>query len=450
MGYMSLLKQFIVSLFILSNFLVLGQGNYIIDTQKGHDKIPFELINNVIIIPVEINGIKRSFLLDTGVSRPILFDFINASDSIPILNSKKIFLKGLGNDGVVEALKSSHNTFKVGNAINLDQSFYIVFDSSIDFAPKLGVPIHGILGFDFFKDLIVEINYARKFLKITSPERYKNKKCRRCETFNIQFYNDKPYINVTVTVNTKTIPVKLLIDSGSSDALWLFENESTGLYVHDYYFNDILGYGLSGVVNGKRSKIDAVSFKALVVKNPKAAFPDPETIRDLVKIKGRKGSIGGELLKRFNCVVNYRDNQLTLKRNRNFKAPFSYNKSGITLENSGLRLVTESNSKLQHNFNPFLEKYNKLQVKAVYVSEEKMVFKKAFTISQIRDDSPAHRAGLRVGDVVLTVNGNDTKTYNLQKLMGEFYEDEGKKTILQVDRQGVLLKVKFNLESPLK
>ena len=447
---MRLLRHYIVLVFVLSNCLVVGQSKYVINSKNGSDKIPFQLINNVIIIPVEINGIERSFLLDTGVSRPILFDFIKGSDSIPILNSKKIFLKGLGDDGLVEALKSSHNTFRVGDAINQDQTFYIVFDSSIDFAPKLGVPIHGILGFDFFKDLIVEINYSRKFLKISSPERYRNEKCRRCETFTIQFYNDKPYIEVVVTVNKKNIPVKLLVDSGSSDALWLFENESTGLHVNEYYFKDILGYGLSGSVYGKRSKIDAISFKNFVVNKPKAAFPDLEIIKDLVKIEGRKGSIGGELLKRFNCVINYGKKQLILKPNNNFKTPFSYNKSGITLENSGLRLGTETNSKLQYGGHSVVESNNSLHVRAIYVAKEKMVLKKAFTVSQIREESPAYRAGLKVGDVIITINGVDTKKYNLQEVMGKFYEDEGKKTVLEVDRMGQVLTIKFRLESPLK
>lgn len=447
---MRLLKHYIVLMFVLSNFLVVGQSKYVINAKNGSDKIPFQLINNVIIIPVEINGIERSFLLDTGVSRPILFDFIKGSDSIPILNSEKIFLKGLGDDGLVEALKSSHNTFKVGDAVNKDQTFYIVFDSSIDFAPKLGVPIHGILGFDFFKDLIVEINYSRKYLKISSPKRYRNKKCRRCETFAIQFYNDKPYIEVFVTVNNKSIPVKLLVDSGSSDALWLFENESTGLHVSEYYFKDILGYGLSGSIHGKRSKIDAITFKKFVVNKPKAAFPDLDVIKDLVKIEGRKGSIGGELLKRFNCVINYDKKQLTLKPNSNFNAPFSYNKSGITVENSGLRLITETNSKLQYGGNSISGNNNSLHVRAVYINEEKMVLKKAFTVSQIRKESPAYRAGLKTGDVIITINGIDTKKYSLQEVMGKFYEDEGKKTVLEVDRMGRLLTVIFNLESPLK
>ncbi|WP_417235934.1 aspartyl protease family protein [Bizionia paragorgiae] len=446
---MKLCKLFVLVMITCSNMLVLGQSKYEVNTRNGVDKIPFQLINNVIVIPVEINGVKRSFLLDTGVSRPILFNFLKGTDTIPILHAEKIFLKGLGNDGRVEALRSSFNTFKVGNTVNSEQTFYIVFDSSVDFAPKLGVPIHGILGSDFFKDLIVEINYAKQYLKVTTPERYKKKKCKRCETFELQFYNEKPYLEASVTINKKSIPVKLLIDSGSSDALWLFENEPAGLFVGDYYFRDILGYGLSGSVHGKRSKIDAVTFNNLIVLQPKVAFPDPSYIKDLVKIEDRKGSIGGELLKRFNCVFNYKEHTITLKPNGHYKTPFSYNKSGLTVENSGLRIITELHSKLQYATHSVIDINNSLQVKAISVTENKLLLKTAFTITQVRWDSPAYYAGLKSGDIIILLNGIDTRSYSLQELMSKFYQNEGKKIKLEVDREGQLLKKQFYLKSPL-
>ncbi|WAC03642.1 retropepsin-like aspartic protease [Lacinutrix neustonica] len=195
------------------SFSSYGQAKYNIDTKKGVTKIDFTLINNVVIIPVEVNGVTLSFLLDTGVRVPIVFNFINSSDSLKILNSETIYLKGLGNDGTVQALKSSHNTFKIGEAVNEDQEFYVIFDKSANFAPKLGVPVHGIIGYDFFKDLVVDINYSKKQIKAYNPEDYKDKRCRSCEGFNLQFYNGKPYIDLITNIDSKEIPVKLLIDS---------------------------------------------------------------------------------------------------------------------------------------------------------------------------------------------------------------------------------------------
>ncbi len=60
------------------------------------DKIGFKLINNLIVIPVEINGVELSFLLDTGVTKPIIFNFLNIAEDLQINQTDKIYIRGLG------------------------------------------------------------------------------------------------------------------------------------------------------------------------------------------------------------------------------------------------------------------------------------------------------------------------------------------------------------------
>jgi hypothetical protein len=36
-------------------------------------KIPFQLINNLVFIPINVNGVELTFLLDSGVKETILF-----------------------------------------------------------------------------------------------------------------------------------------------------------------------------------------------------------------------------------------------------------------------------------------------------------------------------------------------------------------------------------------
>ena len=427
-----------------------SQNKYVVQNKKGIDKIDFQLIHNIIIIPVEVNGVSLSFLLDTGVSRPIVFNFIKDSDSLEIYNAKKIYLKGLGNDGFVEALRSSNNQFKIGDAVNKNQDFYVIFDSSINFAPKLGVPIHGIIGYDFFKDLVVDINYKRQYITVRNPEVYKHKLCRKCEIFDLEFINNKPYFKIETKINNEYVPVKLLIDSGSSDSLWLFENDTLGLNIGDKYFEDFLGFGLSGSVHGKRSKIDGVKLKSFQLERPKVAFPDSSIVESLKKIKDRNGSVGGEILKRFNITLDYKNSRMILKKNSNFNQPFSYNKSGIELEHDGVRLVTESYSDLMTGVGSNRINSNAIVVKAVYVAKEKLVIKPAYSISQIRANSPAEKVGLKVGDIVIAINDKDTKHYSLQELIEHFFDDDGKQIKLKVERNRKAIEVVFTLESLLK
>jgi len=440
-------KRLIYSLILFISFSSFSQEGYQIKSDKKFSKIDFQLINNLIVIPVEVNNIELSFLLDTGVRKPILFNFIKNSDSLKVLNSEKIYLKGLGNDGLVEALKSSRNKFKIGYAVNYNQIFYAIFDSSINFAPKLGIPIHGIMGSDFFKDFVVEINYAKRFIKLTKHENYKFKVCKKCEAFNLEFHNDKPYLNAQAIIKGKEIPVKLLIDSGSSDAIWLFEKDSIGIEVGDNYFKDHLGYGLSGSIFGKRTKIDAFKLKSFVIEKPKVAFPDSSVVENFKTIKNRNGSFGGEILKRFKTIINYKKAKIILKKNYRFNDPFEYNKSGIEIEHAGIKLVTE---KEIEEISGGSNTNNAIRIDAIYSPKSKLVVKPLFNIANIRPHSPAEKAGLRKGDVLVSVGGNTFSNSTLQEVTAKFQGKEGKRINMVVERYGIEIEVSFVLESLLK
>ena len=247
----------------------------------------------------------------------------------------------MGEGESVEALKSKNNVFRIGDAVKFNQDLYAVFNADINFTPRLGVPVHGIIGYDLFKDLVVEISYSGKFIKLTEPEHYRYKNCRKCERLNLEFYNNKPYLNVSVKINNKDIPIKLLIDSGGSDSLWLFEDKDMGIHCGDKYFTDFLGHGLSGSVYGKRSKIQEFSIGNVVLKNANVAYPDSTSISYARQFKDRNGSLAGNILKRFNLIVDYPRGYITFKKNSYFKDPFSYNKSGIELAHDGMRFVKE-------------------------------------------------------------------------------------------------------------
>lgn len=439
----------LILLFFCLNNLAYSQGEFVIQNKKKSDKIRFKLINNLIVIPVEINGVELSFLLDTGVSKPIIFNFLNVSDTLKIKNTKKIYLRGLGEGESVEALKSKNNVFKIGDAIKLNQDLYAVYDANLNFAPRLGVPVHGILGFDLFKDFVVEINYSNKYIRITEPKHYRYKTCKKCEKFNLEFYNNKPYINANVKINGNQIPVKLLIDSGGSDALWLFEDEALGIVSNNKYFEDFLGHGLSGSVYGKRTKIDEFYLKSFVLKRANVAYPDSTSISFAKKFTGRNGSLAGNILKRFNLVMDYQKATVTFKKNGYFNEKFSYNKSGIELAHNGVRFVKERENVVSKN-NSLSSETNQNGTRIVFDSRYKFSLKPAYAIVELRTDSPAHKAGLKHGDVVLSINGKPAHQYTLQEIMHKFYGDDGKRIRLKIDRNGVDLNFSFLLDDFFK
>ena len=441
----------IMLVFNVSN-LSFSQSKFTVQNKKHSDKIKFELINNLIVIPVEINGVTLSFLLDTGVSKPIIFNFLNISDALKIKNTEKIHLRGLGEGEPIEALRSKNNVVRIGDAINLKQDLNAVYDIHLNFAPRLGTPIHGIIGFDLFKDLVVEINYTKKVLKLTEQKNFTYKNCTKCERLNLEFYKNKPYINGFVTFDNKKIAVKLLIDSGGSDTLWLFEDETTGIKASDTFFNDFLGHGLGGSVYGKRSKVDQFHLGKFKFKAVNVAYPDSVFIYHAKKFKNRSGSIGGNILKRFNMIIDYRNTRITLKKNSNFNDEFSYNKSGIELAHDGFRLVREVNdSALKGNNISANSPGTNSNGSTILINPGyRISLKPAYAIVELRENSPAYHAGLKQGDVILKINNTAAYKFSLQKLTRLFYAEAGKSIRLRVDRNGRIIDVNFVLKNPFK
>ncbi|WP_108424200.1 aspartyl protease family protein [Flagellimonas amoyensis] len=430
-------------LFAMAPLLVLAQGYFLPKGQK-FEKIRFELINNLIIIPVEINGAELTFILDSGVSKPILFN-LSESDSIPINNVSEVTIRGLGTGEPMKALSSKSNIFRLGDVRNFSQDLYIVLDREINFSTSLGIPVHGIMGYDLFKDFIMEVNYGSQTIKLHNPQMFKHKKKKNTQSLPIVIEKNKAYVQGTVLMkDTANIPVKLLVDTGSSDALWLFQEPEKGLDIPEKNYEDHLGRGLSGDIFGKRSKIDGVKIGGFELKEAKVAFPYWESFAALENLGDRNGSVGGEILKRFNIVFDYTRGLVTLKKNGNFKEPFHYNLSGVQLQHNGLRYIAESIAGPGGIVKDDDSTFGNVQI--LLENKTRLSLVPEIVVSGIRAGSPAAEAGLREGDVILAVNGKSVHRYKLQDILKMMNEKEGKRIKVHIERYNRDLTFSFVLK----
>lgn len=441
-------KKCIFFLLLISIMPVFAQDSFVFD--KGIEKVtvPIVLINNLVLIPIKVNGVELNFLLDTGVEETILFSLEDNPD-VNFYNTEKITLKGLGSEDAIEGLKTTNNILELNGLRSHHQLIYVILDQSFNLSSQIGIPVNGIIGYQFFKDNLIRVDYASKKITIYKNEEEKRQNIeKKFSAVPITIEKFKPYLIGNVIMDKSAVDVKLLIDIGNSDSIWLFQNLSEQIKVPAKNFEDFLGKGFSGDIEGKRARISEFSFDKYDFKSPIVAFPDSSSIKSVRMVQNRVGSVGGEILKRFSVIFDYKNEKLYLKKNSNFNEPFTYNKSGIEIKHNGLQWVQETvkletvplsgaitfDSSGKNITNDF--KY-KFQLKPIY------------EIANIRKKSPAADSGLQVGDIIISINKSPAYRYSLQKLNEMFKSDEDKWIYLEVERNNQILKFAFQLHDIL-
>ncbi|REG98436.1 PDZ domain-containing protein [Flavobacterium aquicola] len=437
-------KKCVIFLFFIAISSVFAQEGFVFE--KGIEKvtIPITLINNLVFIPIKVNGVELNFLLDTGVEETILFS-LEDNPNVNFFNSEKISLRGLGSEDAIEGLKTTNNILELNGVKANYQLIYVILDQSFNLSSQIGIPVNGIIGYQFFKNNLVRFDYANKRVVVYKNNETNRKKIeKKFDKIPITIEKLKPYLIGIVEMKESRVSTKLLLDTGNSDSVWLFQNLSEDIKVPAKNFDDFLGKGFSGDIEGKRARVKNFSFDKYTFRSPIVAFPDSSSIKSVRMVKDRAGSVGGEILKRFSVVFDYQNQQLYLRKNSRFSEPFGYNKSGIEIKHNGIQWVKETvkmeTVPLSGGIS-FDREGNNVTNDFRYKFELKPVYE----IANIRKKSAAEKSGLLVGDIIISINKAPAYRYSLEKLNEMFKSEEDKWIYLEIDRNGKVLKFGFQL-----
>ncbi|MCR9288923.1 MAG: aspartyl protease family protein [Bacteroidetes bacterium] len=373
-------------------------------------EIPFDYINNLIVVNVDFHRIfPLKFVFDTGAEHTILARK-EITDVLGMPYLREFELIGADMSQNLKAHLVRGVSFQIGPRMFLPyHSILVLEDDYFRFEEVTGHKIHGIIGADIFKNFVVSINFQRQIITLTKPSSFK-RPGREFKAFPIEILKNRPYIYCPIKINNDSlITAKLLIDTGATIAIILNTNTSLDLKLPPDLITGNIGIGLGGFLEGFLGRIEKIGLGDFEMNEVISNFQELPAHVDTSLLNDRNGILGNQILRRFNIIIDYRNQILYLKPNRDYKKKFKYDKSGIIVIVAGMQL-------------------------------------NRFMVHDILNYSPAFHAGLKKGDELKSINRMPISFYSLQDINKIFSKKEGKKIRLVIKRNGKRMVINFKLQ----
>jgi hypothetical protein len=358
----------------------------------GHSavNIPFEFEFNQIVLRVRVNdSAPLRFLFDTGAGASVL-----SARRAATLNLQKVdSVTATGVGGDVEGSLANGVSLAVGGVTVLNQRLVVL---PIDFPFCEARDIEGIIGYDFIKEFVVEINYDAHIISLFDPAAYQYH--ARGETLPLVIAGT-PRVRMSIALPGKA-PIEGLfeIDTGSDGVLTI-----NSPFVKRHELLNALSAQQSNRdrgLGGESKRIDArlghMQLGRFKIAAPLVGFSIDT--KGAMAEEDNDGPIGNEILRRFKITIDYSRQRMMLEPNRHLKDPFESDMSGISIDAEG---------------------------------KDCRVFK----VEDVSEKSPAAQAGILAGDEIVAIDGKLANQFTSGRIENLLMQDGAKRT-LTLRREG--------------
>jgi len=395
------MRSFIISLLLFSllpTSMVFSQiPGFFMDSKIRRMEIPFMDYSDIVIIQVSINeSPPLNFLLDTGVKANLLFSKV-LGDELDLFYTRKLNLMGADGKSILSASISPNNSLNIGALKGISQTLLVLDEEFVSLENILGIPVHGVIGYEFFKFNPVKVDYDNNLITFYNPNALKRRPFGY-KKLRMEVINSKPYIRSMVHQSDGSIlNAKLLIDTGANHSLLLNPETSEDIVIPDEVLKSDLGTSLGGDLSGVVARVPLLRIGRLRFRKLTASFPDETEFSDIILETGRHGTIGSDVLSRTKIIFDYPKERIYYRRGEKYRAPFEFDMSGLTIR----RLPTAE---------------------------------KRFYVHNLREGSPADKAGIKLGDEIVSVNGIPIEFWELTGVTELLRSKVGRRVKIEVLR----------------
>lgn len=400
-----LLFSSLTSQSVLNKFEILGKNKAI--------DIPFEYKNNFILMKVNFNkAFPLNFIFDTGAEHTLLLKK-EYSDILQCKYDRRIKLIGADQSEEMYALITRGVPMGLSNAVSYKQDILVLERDFFQLDELTGLYVDGILSGSFFKTYVTHIDFKKNVLSFIPQNQFRYN--RKYIKIPMEVQNGKLYVNAEVTINNKSIPVRLMVDSGAGLPLLLYADANPDFKAPEKTIPGKIGKGLGGFLEGHFGKITELKLESFKFPNIVTSFQKLDSAENLtasiqnLNFANRQGLIGNQLLNRFDIFIDYSKNLMYMSPIRDLKKEFRVDRSGMEVLATGHEL-------------------------------------KQYAVGSVIPGSPSDEAGLRKGDILKRINGLSTNLLSLDQIIITFSRNAGKTISIHYIRDGEVYKTKVTLK----
>jgi len=361
--------------------------------------VPFDFSDGVLVVRVRVNNSQPvKFFFDTGAGMSV----VSTAQAAKLGLQSAPGLNVVGTGGTVNGGMATGVSLSVPGVTVLNQTVAVF---SLDDFPCEARDIAGIVGYDFIKEFVVEIDYEAKTIRLLDRRNYSDR--ARGASFPLTIART-PRVPAQITIPGRP-PIEGLfeIDTGHEGTLVINSPFVKRHRLLESLGNQIptSGRGVGGVSMRISARVGGFQLGPYSVASPVVGLS--LATEGALSATDNDGPLGNEILRRFKVRLDYSRQKMWLEPNAHLTDSFPSDMSGIEFDSGGDNC-------------------------------------RVFKVTSIAEKSPAAETGIQAGDEIVAIDGQAAGQFTSSEIY-KLFMIEGAEHVLRLRRANESLTVRIKL-----